>query len=839
MTARARTALLTFILLMAVGSTAVGQSSYPVVDIQVEGNRVASSSLILGASNIAKGSPLTPNVIQSSLKRLWGLGIFSDVRIEAEEVSGGIKVFIVVKELPKLIGMEFSGNKRYKDKTLLKEAKLGVGGYISPSLMHEATEKIKSYYSSKGYFRASVEPELTYSTDSTEATLTFSIKERSKVKVREVVLTGAERVKPRKIINKMRNRDRGFLLSSDFAQDKYEEDLEAVVKAYQKRGFLDAYVISDSTVIDTTANRMTIYLEVFEGPQYYFGKTTFSGNDVLKEETLYKLLKHDEGKVFNNEKYEESITELYLGYQEVGHIHARIIDERTTRADSVLDISYTISEGLPAHINLVKIAGNHRTKEHVIRRELVTRPGQIFSRSLLMRSIREAMALNYFSNVLPEPIYLPNGDVDIEFTVEEKQTGQINAGAGYNSTDKLVGSLGMGIPNFLGNGQDLSFNVEFGSNRNSMSVSFTEPWLFGRPTSLGIDVYALNRRWYDEYTEQRQGGAIRLGRRLRWPDDYFRVFTSYKLERNRFHDYDDDFLADNSAVRDSVFNWVEVEEIEVDGDTILQVTENSRTVEAIGEALPGTIVAYNERWNTASRWAFTLVRDSRNLPEFATKGSVMSYTFENTGGILGGFWEYQRHKLALTKFIPLIGRLSFGAKLEMGAITAANDDDKDLKILISDRFNPGGTAYDGIVRGYDDGTLTPDSLVSGADTVYYYYQNPDSLTPGTDADSTVVSDAYKTRVRGKYMVVANFELQFPIIKDQIYLLAFFDAGNSWLHWKDIKPVTGLYKGWGVGFRIAVPGIGTIGFDFGKPLDDPPDGDDRSWRPHFQLGTTFR
>jgi outer membrane protein insertion porin family len=394
----------------------------------------------------------------------------------------------------------------------------------------------------------------------------------------------------------------------------------------------------------------------------------------------------------------------------------------------------------------------------------------------------------------------------------------------------------MGIPNLFGNGQSLSFNIDFGSRRNSFSISFTEPWLFGRPTSVGFDIFALNRRWYDDYTEGRQGGSIRLGRRLRWPDNYFRLYASYRLERNRFYDYDDAFQAANSSSTTTQYNWTEIIQ---NGDSS-QVVQRSYTDVSVGAPLSGSIVAYNEEWNTASKLALTITRDSRNLPEFATKGSILSYRFEQVGGLLGGFWEYRIHRFSLAKFVPLFWNVALATRLEYGVISAASGDSKDRRILISDRYTPGGTAYDGTVRGYDDGSLTPDSLVSGADTLFYYYSDTAQVTPGvTPPDSVVVSPGFETRVRGKYMLIGNAEIQIPVVPNQIYGLLFLDAGNSWLHLEDIKPITGLYKGVGVGFRIIVPGIGTLGFDFAKPLDDPPNGDDRSWRPHFQVGTTIR
>ncbi|MGD8922577.1 MAG: outer membrane protein assembly factor BamA [Candidatus Zixiibacteriota bacterium] len=814
---RAWTALvLAAMIALAVQTRAQTQETYRVVDVEVVGNRVATPSLILGVAAIDRGSPLTATVVQQTIHRLYGLGIFSDVQIKAEPVEGGIKVYIVVKELPKLSGLEFTGNNKIDTKDFREKLRLGVGGYISPYLVFQKKQEILDMYSKKGYFRAQVTPQLQYSEDSSSAVLTYKIKENSKVKVEKVILTGNKRVNADDLINKMRNRKHGFLKSSDFAQDKYQEDLQKIADEYHKKGFIDAYVISDSTAIDTATNRMTIYIDVYEGPKYYFGEVHFENNEELPTKPLEDALKFHSWDVFNAEKYDESLFELYSAYQEIGHLHVQIADQRTTRNDSLIDITYDITEGLPSHINLVKIVGNMKTKDHVIRRELSSMPGQVFNRTLLIRSVRDVMALNYFGNVEPVPINLPNGDVDLEFKVDEKQTAQISAGAGYNSQDKLVGTVGMGIPNFRGNGQNLSFNVEFGSKRNSYSVSFTEPWLFGRPTLLGTDLYSINRRWYDDYTEGRQGASLRLGRRLRWPDNFFRVYASYRLERNRFYDFSTAFDNGN-RYRNAYYAW--------------QPDSNSYVLDSVryGGYYPGSVGAYNQKWNTASRVSFTVTRDSRDLPEFATRGSMISYTFSNTGNIFGGYWNYQKHDITAAKFIPVFWKFALAAKVQFGAVTAPNDS----LILLSDRFTPGGTAYDGVVRGYDDGVLTPDSTVVGGDTTFY--------EGGADPRTETAGTGY-VRVRGKYMLITNIELQLPIIQQQLYVLGFFDAGNSFLHSSDIK-LDHLYKGVGIGFRLMIPGMGTLGFDFGYPLDDyiPPGSTkpERGWKPHFQIGTTFR
>jgi outer membrane protein insertion porin family len=807
--------------------SAVGQERQQgpkVVGIEVEGNRNASKTLILSVSAIQIGQVLSGQQVQETIKRLYALDIFSNVKIEAEPQTGGATIYIHVTELPKLTKIEFKGLDKVSEKDLKDKLGLAAGGFISPNLAHNAREKILSIYAEKGYFRAIVTPTLVYTVDSTEASILFDVKERSKVKVEQVILTGNSRVPANDIIKKMRNRKRGFLKSSDFAQDKYEEDKTKIIDEYHKLGFIDAYLISDSSSIDSTINRMTIYLHVYEGPIYYFGKATFSGNSEIKTPLLERALKFEEGAIFNEAKYEESIGELYGAYSEIGHIHARIVDNRVTRGDSILDISYEVSEGLPAKIRFVNIVGNHKTKDKVIRREISSLPGQTFNRSLLIRSVRDVMALNFFAKAEPEPVILPNGDVDVEFKMEEKQTGQVSAGAGYNSQDKLVGNAGIGIPNFRGMGQNVNFSIDFGGRRNSLSVSFTEPWMMGRPTLFGVDLYTTNRKWFEDYTERRQGGSVRLGRRLRWPDNYFRVVGSYRLERNKYSDFDPSYVSSNSLKYYRSFDSTSSGN---PADTVITET---------GNPYPGSILNFANQWQNASQFTFSIIRDSRNLPEFATKGSEISYNLEVTGGPLGGYYRSIKQVFSLSKFLPL-GRFALASRVQYGVVASPSG---DSRVVLSDRFTPGGTSFDGIVRGYEDGTLTPDSVIQ-LDTIAYYngvrydQWKADSTLP---FDSTKVGNSITTRVRGKYMLIGNFELQFPVVERQIYMLAFFDAGNSWLNRDDISIRNGLYSGAGIGFRIVIPGMGTLGFDYAYPFQRHR-GIEQKWKPHFQIGTTFR
>jgi outer membrane protein insertion porin family len=753
---------------------AVSAQSYRIVDIRVTGNTRSTEQMIRNTAALTLGTELSGTELQDAVKNLYAKGIFRDVSIDLEPVSGGVIVTIKVTEYPKLSALSFKGNKKISAKDLKELLHLTPGGYISDNLVAKAKSQIETEYMNKGYFLAEARPELLYNADSSEAQLDFIIKEYDKVKVEKVVLTGAQKLKASDLIKQMSNRKKGLFRSSDFKKEKFDEDKDKIIAYCAKRGYVDAHIVSDSFVVDTARNRMTIYIDLYEGPKYYFGTTTFSGNSIISTERLRKVLKYSPGTVFNQDQYDESMQELYGAYQEDGYLRARILDTRQT-LDSTINITYDIVEGLPSQIRLVEITGNTKTKDKVIRREMMVRPGQTFRRSTLMRSLRDVMQLNFFSNVIPDVRDLPSGDIDLIIKVEEKATGQVSAGAGYSGQDKLVGNFGLGIPNFRGMGQDLSLNVDFGSRRNSISLSFTEPWFFGTPTLVGADIYNLNRRWYDDFTEGRRGGALRLGRRLRWPDTYTRIYWRYRLEDVRYFDFSDLYRQQN-------------------GDSVI-VNHNGRTTYIPYQS---SLINYGQEWMRTSATSITLERDSRDLPMFATSGAKISYTGELAGGILGGSWKYFKHLFTVDKYVPLTWGMALVGRAKFGYVSAKRNED----IPYAERFAPGGVDYDGTVRGYPDASLSPRS-------------------------------ASGTLLGGMSEAVYNLELQAPVLKNQMYFIAFADAGRSWQSRNDIKLFSGLYRGVGVGFRMVVPGVGVIGFDFGRSLDEAP-GEKKAWRAHFPV-----
>jgi outer membrane protein insertion porin family len=743
-------------------STSFSQE-YTISQVEVRGNKTVDRTLILSVADLSRGALLTSTATQDAIKRIYGLGLFSDVRIEGDVSGDSVALQLVVTEFPRLKSLEYYGNDKIDKEDLDEVIEVKSGQVVTPNRMKNSSNAILDLYREKGYFLAEVNHTIGKEDEDGFVDVTFDIDENRKIRIKRIEFVGNEAFSDGKLRGRMSNKQKSFFRSGSFNRSEYPEDKEKIIEFYNKSGYVDARIVRDTLIVHEDQKGLTIQIEVEEGLRYRFGDISFAGQELFSEDKLASKLKFDGGDVYNREKYEESVAELYSIYQEEGHIHVRIFDNLSTR-DSTVDISFEISEGVPAKIRLVEIEGNTKTKEKVIRRELFSAPGQVFRRSVLMRSVRNVMVLNYFEKVEPDFRVLDNGDVDLIMKVVEKPTGQFNVGAGYSARDKLVGTVGLGIPNFRGNGQNVSLNVEFGGRRNSLSLGFTEPWFLDTPTSFGFDIYSRNLRWYNDFTEGRRGGSIRLGRRLRWPDDYFSIYWSYRIEDVRYHD----FAGDYPTFEEDYYS----------------------------------LRKYGEKWLRTSSTSITLVRDSRDLSQFATKGSVLSFQSEYSGGPIGGDWRYNKHTFTASKFQRLFWKFVLALKARYGVLFAPRGEEL---VPYAEKFSPGGTDPDGFIRGYDDSRVTPRSA----------------------------SGAY---LRGRSMVVYNAELQIPLVEQQVYGLLLADAGNSWLKPDDLRPFDpgSLYGSYGFGFRLVVPGIGIIGFDIARGIST----EENQWRPHFQIGTSF-
>lgn len=775
---------LLFALLAILGPSAALAQNVTLADVVVEGTVTADPKLILSVSGLTAGKTVTREDLQRAVHQIYDLLLFEDVRIEGEDQAGQLKAIIKVREFKSLGKVQFKGNEKIKEKDLTLPIK--PGQKVSPALVKESETVIKKAYQDKGYFLVTIKSSLEPGVAQNEVNAVFEIDEQNPVKVSEVEFIGNEKLYSDELQKKMSNKPRGFLKSifggGNFNREKYSEDLKSITEQYRKKGYLDAVIVSDTIMLNDEKTHVKIQITVNEGPRYYFGTSSFEGMAVIPEERLRKSLEYSPGDIYNQEKFEESEQNIYNAYLEEGYLYVRLVEDTKTQ-DSTVNITYEISEGVPAHINRVDVVGNSKTKDKVIRRELALYPGQIFRRSLLERSLRNVMLLNYFSNATPEFNQLPDGRVDLTIRVEEKPTGQIQVGGGYSEQDKFVGTVDLGIPNLMGNGQNANFLVEFGKRRQSYRVGFTEPWLFDTPTSIGFDVSRLERTYDDpfisgteDFTQNSTGLSTRLGRRLKWPDDYFSVYWNYRLENFEYTDFSDSTLA----------------------------------------------ATYSTSNGLISATSFTVARDSRDLPEFATNGSKSSYRAEFAGGIIGGDWSYTKHNFSYSVYKKIWKGFTFSPTWNIGVIQGGAG---RSSVPYSELFYAGGIRSDGMIRGYRDR-----SIVAFEDT------NAVATRPETATGDFIGDLNYSTidTARGQALYVLNAQVVFPVVAQQIHGLLFFDAGNVWLDATRIDPFD-VWTSYGFGFRLNVPGMGLLGFDFGIPLR----GEDKGkLKPHFQFGGSF-
>jgi outer membrane protein insertion porin family len=744
-------------LLVLLPATSLFAQEQKIAQVQVEGNVYADSALIVNTTGLRIGEVLDSEKIQQTIRRLYSLGLFSDVQVEARPYEEEVVVVVMVDEFPALEKVIIDGNDKIDQDEILAAIELGEGQIVSPSVIQRKAQQIEEHYTSKGYLLANVTTELSEPDTRGRIRLTFVINEGHKVHVEKIEIEGNEAFDDGKVRKAMETKEKRWWRSGKFEREKYEEDKTRIVDFYRSKGYIDAAVISDSMWYGPQGKDLFIRVTVSEGKQYQVGSIGLRGYELFTEDQLREQCVLREGDIFNQEKYDETLANLYTVYQEQGYLYTQIID-RKVPSDSLLNLEFEFIEGQPARVHKIIITGNTKTKEKVIRRELVIKPGQIFKRSAFLRSHREVYYLNFFANVIPDYRTLPNGDIDLIFQVEEKPTGQAQVGVGYSEQDKLVGTIGLGVPNLFGNGQHLDFNWDFGKTTQNIRIGFTEPWLLDTPTSAGFDLYQTSRTWTSYYTEVRTGGDLRLGRRLSWPDDYFRIYWKYRLEDVEYKDFSGSYNPSEEY-------------------DLRRIDWPQRT----------------------SSTTFTLIRDSRDLPEFATMGSVHSLSSEFAGGVLGGDVNYHKHIFDSAWYFQNLWKLTLMIKTRAGIVDTYT---RSQSVPFSERFMPGGTSFDGTIRGYDNRSVGP--VESGAE------------------------------IGGKTMLIFTAEYQFPVVEQQIYGLLFMDAGNAWRSLNETD-ITDLKRSAGVGIRIVAPMIGVIGFDMAYGFDNLEGGE---WHPHFQLGTSF-
>jgi outer membrane protein insertion porin family len=532
----------------------------------------------------------------TAIKQLYALNIFSNIEIVIEkQITDGVYLLIRVEEFPRFERVEFKGNDELSDKDITEKITFIRGQILKPAEIARLRQRVLDAYEEEGYLSAQVDIKTYryFRADTTknaiivhwrndqdladEITVEYALKdisysnlierlqdrvvllldieENEEVIVRRIEFSGNDSFDDSKLRGQMDEVEESkwwkFWSSANFDRKKFEKDKESIVKFYRKNGFRDAGIISDSLIYFNDNRDMRIIIEVYEGPQYKVRNIEWVGNTVYPDEILNQRLDFAPGDIYDYEKFEQNlrgnerqndVSSLYL---DNGYLTFNIRTTETKVAEDSLDLLIRVEEKNQFRIGAVNIFGNDKTKDKVVRRELYTIPGDYFNRALLIRSIQQLANLQYF-NI--EKLYGPQGveynlandsTVNVTFRVEEKSSDYLNASVGYSGSFGFSGAVGVTLNNFslaepfsLGGGQILSFNWQFGVGNlyRTFTIGFTEPWFMDTPTLIGMELFDTRQAYI--YDLRQSGGTMRLGRRLKWPDDFFYAQGLFRYQYN-------------------------------------------------------------------------------------------------------------------------------------------------------------------------------------------------------------------------------------------------------------------------------------------------------------------
>ena len=670
------------------------QENFKLLGLTVEGNISTDQGLIKANSGLLIGREVTGEDIQAAIKQLWRLELFSDIEIILDrQVPDGIYLTVRVVEYPRLQKVRVKGNDKIKKDDIMDAVEFLPGQVLRENQIVKVENRLKKLYEEKGYLLAKITIDLESIEDAGKVVLNLDIEEGKKVKIKEIRFIGNEEHEKKKIgfpINTVywtvdwlfpdkpftegklkkqlkETKEKAIFRSGEFNREEFDADLENLEIYYHDRGFRDMNVVGDSIHFSENRKRMFVDIFIDEGRLYYFGDITFEGNTLFTDEELQEKMLFQKGDKYSQEKLQISAQErIGSMFYDLGYIYSSVMPLEIPEGDNVMNIEFQITEGNQFKVRLIHFTGNNKTKEKVIRREFVLKPGDTFDVSKLRRSIREVTILNYFGNIVPDVEPVSDDEVDLYIEVEEKSTDQAQMSAGYSERDGMIGSIGFTMNNLFGNGHRFSLDWNFGYYYRQFSISFTEPWFLDTPTLLGSSFYHTKRGGtYYGFTERIIGGTFRLGRRLSWPDDYFRGDWIYRLEETEYSDFSTSFAASNPR--------------------------------GLKEGVP----------RISSSVTQIITRDSRNNPEFPSDGSVNSFSIELAGGPFLGDDQYHKYIVNSEWYIPVVGKLVLYSQTKGGILQGLTNNSLDIPYVEHFFMGGSGLQLGEPLRGYDEREVGP------------------------------------------------------------------------------------------------------------------------------------
>jgi len=642
-----------------------------VTAMEVIGNKAISTNVIISKMKTRIGSPYQENIISDDLKRLYLLGFFSDIKIDTQDYKDGLKVIINVVERPIIEKISFSGINRItmKDEKLKQQLKSRETQYLDYPSLTEDVHILKKMYEKMGYSQADIAYKVDLNPEKNKVKIEFTVAEGKKVHIKDIIIQGNKNFSSGRILKLLKTKRAWFFNAGVLKDEVLTEDIARIKSFYQREGFTDVTVDSEVKPDAKKPYLLFITIKVTEGKKYLVGSVIIKGNkDIAEKEVLSRLTECIPGKVFSQDAMKKDIASVQGLYFDRGYIAAVVQESTIVNTDSGrVDITYAIAENQIVYVDKIKIRGNIKTRDLVIRRELRIHPGEKFDGEKLRRSKERLTNLGFFDEISynTEDSVEPDKK-NLLVDVKETKTGSFSFGGGYSTVDQFIGFAEVeqknfdwrNWPYFTGAGQDLKVRASIGNLSNGAELSFTEPWMFDYPVSFGFDAYRRDHKQDTTvgygYDEKVTGGDLRLGSEI---SEYWRTDIMYRLDQ-------------------------------VDISNIDTATTSSALLDEAGTNLISSLTP-------------SLTYDSRDNIFYPRKGNYFTTSIEFAGGPLSGDKNFWKFFSQASHYIPMPANAALEFK---GRVGLAEPFGNSTSVPIYERFFAGG-AY--TLRGYDERKVGP------------------------------------------------------------------------------------------------------------------------------------
>ena len=824
--------------------------------IAVEGVEGYEDYVLTGLSGLSVGQQIEVpgSEITEAVKRYWRNGLFSKVSITADSIVGR-KVYLCIHlgMRPRISNINYIGIKKAEREDM--EAKLGImrGSQITPNMVDRAKILAKKYFDEKGYKNAEIN--ITQRDDpekQNQVILDVNIDKKDKMKVHSIIFDGNDKVKANKIKGTMFTKgafgkihEAGKLTnlfkSKKFTEERYREAKQAMIEKYNELGFRDATILEDS-VSNFDDKHVDVYVKIDEGDKYYVRDITWVGNTVVTTDYLNNVLEMKRGDVYNqkhiNKRLKEDDDAAGNWYYNNGYVFSNIEPVEVNIANDSIDLEIRVTEGPQAHLNHVRIYGNDRLYEEVVRRELHTKPGDLFNKEAITRSARDIAAMGFFDAEKIVPDIVPdgeNGTVDVNWRLEQKSNDQLEFSLGWGQTG-IIGKVGIKFNNFslrnligknklhrgilpYGDGEQLGFSFQTnGSYYSSLSANYSTNWFGGkRPNGLNVGVfyskqsdissYYRNNAFYNNYSMYSYGygsynnyyynydsmldddktmtvfgASIGWGKRLRWPDDFFQLSAALGYSRYMLRDWSYFYIHNGNCNNINLSLTLS----RSSSDNPLFPRRGSEFMASVSLTPP---------------WSLFDNKDYANLAKNSS-----SSTYEDELQDVYRWIEYHKWKFKLRSFTALTGGQKcfvLMTRIEMGLLGSYNVNKRSP----FETFYVGGDGMSGYSYGYSEETIG---------------------LRGYENGSISYSSAYEEMMNGRSISSYNsyaydrftLELRYPVMlgNTTIYGLGFLEGGNAWARARDFNPFK-MKRSAGLGVRIYLPMVGLMGIDWAYGFDN--------------------